>query len=118
MSYVPPPTQPGNRIDVEMQPSGEPQQNSLPTANIEQPIPSHELRPKTEPGNAIADGVRKGYEPQQISRPHATISQEGRFALGDMKRLFLAQRKYISVNVCYSMLPENTREYLRSLRHQ
>ena len=29
---LPPPTQPGNRIDEEMQPSGEPQQSSLPTA--------------------------------------------------------------------------------------
>ena len=73
---------------------------SLPTANIEQPIPSHELRPKTAPGNTIAEGVRPGYEPQQISRPHATISQEGRFALDDMKRLFLAQPKYVHLREC------------------
>ena len=93
MSYVPPPTQPGNRFDEEMQPSGEPQQNSLPTANIEQPIPSHELRPKTEPINRVKEEMQPGYEPQQISLHSENIPQEAREALEDMVDLFLTKRK-------------------------
>ena len=51
-------------------------------------------------------------EPQQIS------TQAEREAFDDMVELFLTQRKCVSVDVCYTLLRENTRTYLRSLKQQ
>jgi len=101
---LPPQFQPGNPIDEGLQPSSEPQQISLPTAKIEQPISSHELRPKTEP---IDEGVHPGYEPQR-----ATAHE----AFDDMVAVFNTQRRLTAVAATYYLLHGNTQEYLSSLQ--
>ena len=84
-----------------------------------------ELQPQTQPGDRIDEEMQPGYEPQQISPDAAgmsaflqEMSEEARAAFDEMVKLFLTRRNCVSVNVCHSMLHENTCAYLHSLEQQ
>ena len=76
------------------------------------PAPT-ELDKQTTPGSGNDEPVQHGYEPEGES-----LSSEAREAFEDMVKLFLTQRKCVSVNVCYNLLDMNTRAYLRSRRSE
>ena len=95
----------------------EPQQSRPESENIPQPAQSPtptEIDKHTTPGSEKDEQMQPGYEPQQSSPQSESIPQVAREAFDDMVKMFLTQRKCVSVSVCYSLLQENTRAYLRS----
>ena len=62
----------------------------------------------------IEKEMQQGEEPQQICSPSVNNSSELRESMDNIAKLFLTQRKCVSVDVCYRLLQENTREYLRA----
>ena len=104
---------PPAEVDKQTISGNEPQPKTPPGNPIDEP------QPTTQPGNSTIDEeMQPGYEPQQISLHSENIPQEAREAFDDMVELFLTQRKCVSVDVCYTLLRENTRTYLRSLKQQ
>ena len=79
----------------------------------------YEPQPTAPPGNPIADDL-PGCEPQQISFADEMARND---AFNDLVDLFLARRSshdddIFCRDVCYSLLQESTRTYLRSLNQQ
>ena len=86
-----------------------------PQPSYEEMPPSNGIKDEMPPSNGIKEEVQKGFE--EIPNEEMQ-NEESRHAFDDMVEMFLTQRKCTSVNVCYSLLKEDTRRYLRSLVHQ
>ena len=85
----------------------------------QQRILRYEPQPTAPPGNPIADDL-PGCEPQQIRFADEMSRND---AFNDLVDLFLARRSshdddIFCRDVCYSLLQESTRTYLRSLNQQ
>ena len=69
-----------------------------------------------QPPKGIDEEMRPGYQPQEQLHQRRRLTQEEREAFDDMMALFLDQQKCVGVDMAYSLLREETRAYIRSLR--
>ena len=75
-----------------------------------------EMQPGNEPQQIChhSENIPHGYEPPHIEN----FSPAAREAFDDMLQLFLSTQKNTSKDVCYTLLSEKTRTYIRSLRSE
>ena len=87
-------------------PEGDLDKQVLPAA----PPPEDQMQPRDGPERVSPDVAGAG-----MSTFLLEMNKEGREAHDSMVNLFLTERRCTSVDVCYSLLPRTTQDYLKSI---